>query len=195
MMATDQQEVRECSKAYRRAARAVSTYRLRDRFTVSAQGRVERVLAIIGMIGEPTIGNVGSDGSQAISVLALHARVSIMVRILEVFEQCYMIDPGSVYHEAIPSLTDRILIIQRRKQKFGTQWMLGSDGNFFLPPVEDFKQMNLRRAAHGLGKSRHPIDLTNGVPKQEPRRADTRANDQRAPTEQEYQDFVYGSLD
>ena len=118
-----------------------------------------------------------------------------MKKVLWLYEESYRRDPKSVYYEAIPSLTDRILIIERKKQRFGTQWMFGADGRFFLPPVEDFAHLNDRREIHGLGKARHPIDLTNGVPAREPPRPKTQESDQRLPSGQEYQDFVYGSLD
>jgi hypothetical protein len=114
---------------------------------------------------------------------------------LQLFKQSYNKNPGSVYNEAIPSLEDRVLIIEGKKQKFGTQWMLGKDGKFFLLPVEDFPNMNKRRAIYGMGKSRHPLDLTDGVPEKEPFRPYTKETDQRAPTKEEYEDYVYGSLD
>jgi len=195
MLATDQQEVRACSKAYRRAPSAPATCDLRDEFVQHSQERVARALKILDEIGAPTVHNIGADGSQALSVLALHARISTMRVVLRAFEASFRDDPSSVYYEAIPSLTDRILVAERRPQRFGTQWMLGADGNFFLPPVEDFQRLNRRRASYGLGKSKHPIDLTDGIPANEPPRLDTRESDQRLPTEQEYHDFVYGTLD
>ncbi len=193
MLEEDQREVRTCSKAYRREPKAASTYKIIDWFVARTQKRIERVLQILGEI-TPTIGNIGADGSQAISALGLHSRLSVMKVILVSFEVSYRDDPYSVYHEAIPSLTDRILIIEGKKQRFGTQWMLGADREFFLPPVEDFANMNERRAVYGLSKSTHPIDLTHGVPRQKPSRPETQRSDQRSPTSQEYQDFVYGSL-
>ena len=195
ILKADQQEVRACSKAYRRAPHAADTLNLRDEFIRRGRERANRALEILDEIKTPTIENIGADGSQALSVLALHSTLSVMKRILDAFLKSHRRDPRSVYFEATPSLTDRILIIERKKQRFGTQWMLGADGKFFLPPVEDFKRLNERRAAHGLGKSRHPIDLTNGIPKVEPPRPDTAESDQRLPTDQEYQDFIFGSLD
>lgn len=195
MLKEDQRKVRACSKAYRRAPRAASTYDIRDQFILSSQERIKRALEILDEIGAPTVENIGADGSQAISVLALHSRLSVMKKVLSSFEENYAKDSGSVYFEAIPSLADRILIIERKRQRFGTQWMLGADGKFFLPSVEDFEHMNERRAVHGLGKSKHPIDLTFGVPKHGPPRPETQESDQRWPTNQEYQDFVHDSLD
>jgi len=195
MLEQDQREVRECSKTYRQSKRGVHTYEVQDNFIVRAQGRVKRVIEILDEIEGPTIANIGGDASQAMSVLALHSRLSVMKEILARFERSYERDHDSVYHEAIPSLTDRILIIEGKKQRFATQWMFGQDNKFFLPPVEDFDHLNKRRAVRGLGKSKHPIDLTDGVPEREPPRPETRASDQRTPTRQEYEDFVYGSLD
>lgn len=195
MLDQDQREVRECSKAFRRSRRSDDTRKLRDEFIRRSQGRVRRVIEILEVIGAPTVENIGTDGSQAVSVLGLHSRLSHMKKILRAFKRSYGKNPDSVYAEAIPSLEDRVLIIEQKEQQFGTQWMLGSDGNFFLPPVADFANMDQRRAVYGLGKSRHPIDLTSGVPTREPFRAYTKERDQRAPTKEEYDDFVYESLD
>jgi hypothetical protein len=195
ILENDQREVRACSKAYKRAPKTAVTRDIKQQLMLHSQERTKRMLQILDEIGAPTTGNVGADGSQAISVLALHSQLSVMKEVLDLFEKSYEKDPGSVYLGAIPSLADRILVIERRRQRFGTQWMLGADGKFFLPPVEDFEHLNQRRAVYGLGKSRHPIDLTNGVPEYEPPRLETLESDQRPPTDQEYKDFVYGSLD
>lgn len=152
------------------------------------------MMEILDKIGMPTTENIGDDGSQAVSVIAIHSRLSIMKKVLDLFEKCYEKDPRSVYHEAIPSLTDWVLILEHKKQKFGTQWMMGADGKFFLPPVEDFKNINSRRAAYGLGKARRPRDLTYGVPKG-PLPPETQENDQRAPSHAEYNDNALEYLD
>jgi hypothetical protein len=195
LLAADQGEVREYATLYRSAPYAADMWDLRERFLLRSRERAKRIQEILDEIGTPTIANVGADGSQAISVLALHAQLSDMKRVLRSFRESYQKDPYSVYHEAIPSLTDRVLIIQRKQQRFGTQWILGSDGKFFLAPVRDFAHMNERRAKYGLGISTYPVDLTHGSPEQQLPRLRTRKRDQRPLTEQQYQDFVYGSLD
>ncbi len=195
MLEQDQREVRECSKAYKRAPTTATTRDFKEQLVLHSQRRTQRMLQILEEIGKPTMKNVGADGSQAISVIALHSRLSVMKKVLASFEESYARDRHSVYFEAIPSLTDNILVIERKKQRFGTQWLLGADGNFFLPTVEDFEHLNQRRAVHGLGKSRHPIDLTYGVPEHEPPRPETQARDQRSPTNEEYYNNLSRALD
>lgn len=195
LLKEDQREVRACSRAYRHSRNDTDAQHIRQQFVRHSHDRVERGLAILNEIGVPTVANIGADGAQALSVLALHAKMDAMRRILQAFEECYRADPKSVYNEAIPSLTDRFRILDGKRQIFGTQWMLGEDGKFFLPPVEDFKRMNDHRAVYGLGRSQHPIDLTDGVPDRPPLRPYTEESDQRYPTEQEYREFAHGSLE
>ena len=191
----DQREARTSSRKYMHAPRSDVARKARATFTLHSQQRAVRVLELLDVIGgEPTLENIGADGSQAVSVIALHSRLSVMRKILKAFEASYKKDPASVYYEAIPSLLDRVLIFERKKQKFGTQWMFGTDGKFFLPPVADFSRMNKRRAAHGLNVARHPRDLSYGIPKGPPP-PETRASDQRVPTEAEYTEYVLDRLD
>src|SRR5262245_30146548 len=110
MLAADQQELRACSKACRHLPQGEAMH-IRQRFAVHSRKRSERALEILGRVGAPTIDNVGADGSQAISVLALHARLMTMKTVLRAFKGSHRKNPSSVYYEAIPSLTDRILII------------------------------------------------------------------------------------
>lgn len=194
MLAQDQEEIRAQSKVYKHAPTAASTLSDRERLAARRIERAERVLAILGEIKEPTIDTIGADGSQAVSVLAAHSRLSIMEKILHTFECCYRTDPNSVYHEAIPSLTDWVRVLEKKEQEFGTRWMVGSDGNPFLPPVRDFKNMNKRRAAHGLGRARQPRDLTYGVPNG-PLPPETQEEDQRKPTQTEFDDNTKGFFD
>lgn len=63
------------------------------------------------MIGRPTIVAVGSDGSQALSVLALHGRLDQMKKVLAVYELCEKAGPRSTYYEALPSLLDRKRVV------------------------------------------------------------------------------------
>lgn len=195
LLAEDQQEVRAYSKLSKAHTDATTISDARWRLLHHSQERAKRMLEILETISAPTIENVGADGSQAISVIALHSRLSVMKEVLSSFEKSHRRDHDSVYYEAIPSLIDRISIFERRRQKFGTQWMLGADGRFFLPPVETFERMNERRVAHGLGKSKRPVDLTYGGPRRGSSRPETRSSDQRPLTNDEYGDYVYGRLD
>lgn len=195
LLKIDQREVRRCAQAYKIDPYSSETANLRIQFTASAKKRLEQALVLLNVIGYPTIAAVGSDGSQALSVLALHGRLDQMKKVLVLYEQCERASPGCTHPEALPSLVDRVRICEGRRQVFATQWMLGADGRFFLPPVEDFAKLNERRATHGLPPSRHPVSLAGGVPAHDIPRQMTQETDQRQPTVQEFEDFAHGSVD
>src|SRR5689334_14107848 len=100
MLEEDQREVRSYSRMYRRARKATDTQDMRDRLVLRSAKRAKRMLEILSRIGAPSIENVGADGSQAISVLALHARLSVMKEVLVLYEESWARDRGSVYFEA-----------------------------------------------------------------------------------------------
>jgi len=117
-----------------------------------------------------------------------------MKRVLVAFEAAYKENPVNTYRQIIPALTDRVLMLERKKQRFGSQWLMGKNGRFFFYPVEEFQHMNERRAQYGLHKARHPRDLTYGVPKG-PLPPYTRECDQRQPTPEEYENNLSELLD
>lgn len=194
MLQEDQQDIREHSKLYKSAPGTSRTVISRKKLAKKCMNRAEEMLRILEKVKEPTIDHVGADGSQAISVLALHSRLSIMQKVLRVFQKSYRKSPQNVYFEAIPSLLDRVLILQCKKQKFGTQWLVSRDGSFFLYPVEDFKSMNKLRKEHGLPSARRPRDLTYGIPGG-PSPSEARESDQRVPTKEEYDDYAAEFID
>ncbi|HVI60636.1 MAG TPA: hypothetical protein VM535_00595, partial [Candidatus Saccharimonadales bacterium] len=104
MLDEDQREVRACSKTTRQSPKGVDVSDVWERFRAKAKKRADRMIEILNIIGAPTIENVGKDGSQAISVLALHTSLDTMKEVLKSFEDSYKNDPKSVYNEAIPSL-------------------------------------------------------------------------------------------
>lgn len=185
MLEQDQQEVRAHSQAYKQSSESPDIITSRKRLTERCLQRAKRALQILDDIGEPTIDNIGTDGSEALSVIALHTKYSIMKQVLVAFEASYKKNPESIYREVIPALKDRVLMLERKKQRFGSQWLMDADGQFYLYPVADFKHMNERRVRYGLGRARYPRDLTYGVPKGSPPR-ETQENDQRQPTPEEY---------
>ncbi len=194
MLGQDQREVRAHARAYKHSPKSPDIITSRKQLNERCLQRAKRMLKILDEIGAPTIDNIGTDGAQAMSVIALHSKYSIMKQVLAAFEASYRNDPASVYLEVIPSLTDRVLLLERKKQRFGSQWLMGVDGKFFLYPVADFKYMNERRTQYGLDKARHPRDLTYGIPKG-PLPPETQESDQRQPTQEEYDDQMSEAFD
>jgi hypothetical protein len=116
--------------------------------------RACKMMEIIKNIKEPTIDNIGANGSQAVTILALHSYLKLMKHILALYEKQFQKDPASIYYQAIPSLKDRIMILEQRKQLFGTNWMVDEAGSQFLVTVQDFPHMNERRLKYGLESAR-----------------------------------------
>lgn len=194
MLEQDQREVRAHSRIWKRSPDSPDAAISRKRLTGRCLKRAKRMLTILDDIGTPTIDTIGEDGSEAMAVIALHSKYSIMKKVLVAFEASYKQYPAHTYRQIIPALTDRVLILERKKQRFGSQWLVGKDGKFFFYPVEDFKYMNERRAQYGLDKARHPRDLTYGIPKG-PLPPYTQESDQRKPTPEEYDEQVSEMLD
>jgi len=186
--------VRAHARFYKRSPNSPNLVTSRKRLTERNLQRAKRALQILDQIGEPTIDNIGIDGVEALSIIALHTKYGIMKKVLIAFEAAYKKDPAKVYRAVIPSLTDRVLMLERKKQRFGSQWLVGADGKFFLYPVADFKHMNERRAWYELDKARHPRDLAYGIPKG-PLPPETQESDQRQPTSEEYDDQMSEALD
>lgn len=92
--------------------------------------RTKRMTAILDKIQEPSITNIGKEAAQAISIIALHDSLPILKRVLKAFEVDYLRDKTDTYYQAIPSLTDQVLLLERKPQRFGTQW----EGNGLSEP-------------------------------------------------------------
>ncbi|MFO0876258.1 MAG: DUF6624 domain-containing protein [Gemmataceae bacterium] len=111
---------------------------------VDAAHRV-RLKAIVEKHGWPGKSLVGSDGAHAAWLLVQHADADrkFQAQCLRLMEAAA---PGEVAGKDIAYLTDRVLVGERKPQRYGTQ--LGAD---FKPlPIEDEKQVDVRRAALGL---------------------------------------------
>jgi hypothetical protein len=125
----------------------------------SQNGRAMRVLYILDDIKLPTIGNIGTKAAQAMSIIALHDKLKVLKIILSTFQESYEIDREDTYYQAIPSMTDRVLILERKAQRYGTQWEGNGLSEPFLPTVEDFENVNERRSQYGIVPLRWPKSL------------------------------------
>lgn len=194
MLEQDQREVRAHAWLYKRSPKSPNLMMSRKQLTKRNLQRAKRALQILNEIGAPTSDNIGTDGAEALSVIALHTKYTVMKQVLVAFEAAHKKNPESIYREVIPALKDRVLMLERKKQRFGSQWLVGADGKFFLYPVADFKYMNERRVQYGLSRARYPRDLAYGIPKG-PLPPEAQDSDQRQPTPEEYDDQMSEALD
>lgn len=119
----------------------------------------KRMTAILDKIQEPSITNIGKEAAQAISIIALHDSLPILKRVLKAFEVGYLRAKKDTYYQAIPSMTDQVLLLERNPQRFGTQWEGNGLSEPFLPTVADFEHVNERRAVYGIEPLRWPKSL------------------------------------
>ena len=104
---------------------------------------------IIAQEGLPTITMVGLDGLQAAFILIQHADsdVAFQARMLTVISA--RLNGGGINGNEYALLTDRVLLAQNKRQRYGTQFV--GDTNQMKPrPIEDEGRVDQRRHALGL---------------------------------------------
>ncbi|HET8992118.1 MAG TPA: hypothetical protein VFN31_03755 [Candidatus Saccharimonadales bacterium] len=190
----DQAEIRAHYQTLKSLEAEEEKLELESQLKAHCHARAERMMEILNIIKEPSISNVGEEGSQVISLLALHSYLDEMKSVLVAFEKVYRQDPTNVYNEAIPSLTDRIMAFEHRVQLYGNNWRLDKEGKYFMIPVKDFEHMNERRAQFGLGPRMKPTVYAIGEEKYPLGQGLAEAADQKELTDEEYYDFTKGHI-
>ncbi|HSH55192.1 MAG TPA: hypothetical protein VK983_00020, partial [Candidatus Limnocylindrales bacterium] len=122
MAAEDQDEVRNMQRTIDALQTPAERKRFRQKVADNCHRRADRMIEILDDIGAPTFEKVGAEAAEVVSLFALHSYVDQMKTVLAVYEQQFQRDPDSIYKQAIPPLTDRIMIVEQRRQKFGTNW-------------------------------------------------------------------------
>ncbi len=185
----DQIEIRGHYQKLRALSLEEEKQRLNDQLAEHCHARADRMLQILDEIKEPSISNIGKAGSEAVSLLALHSYLDVMKKVLAAYEAAYRRDPEDIYNESIPALTDRIMVLEHRTQLYGTNWSVDKEGRFFLIPVQDFEQMNERRAGFSMTPRMRPIVYAKGEDKYPLGRGRAQASDQKELTDREYDEF------
>lgn len=185
----DQKEIRENFHAFSKLKSESIKRRNYSIVAENCHARALRMFKILEEIKEPTVENIGLEGSKAVSLLALHSYLDIMKKVLELYRTIYEKKPENIYYQAIPPLTDRIMILEHKKQLFGTQWSLDVNENPFLITVEDFTKMNQRRAVYGLDPVRRPVNMAIGAVKNPLGKGLAKVSDQKQLTEEEYERY------
>lgn len=137
------------------AARQLLLARPQDR---AAQTRVQgvdryntrRLKAIVAQYGWPGRSAVGEDGADAAWLLLQHADHDrrFQLSCLKLMEP--LLKTKEIRKEDFAFLTDRVLVADGRKQRYGTQFKL--DGPRIEPyPIEDLAGVDRRRKELGLG--------------------------------------------
>jgi hypothetical protein len=104
---------------------------------------------VIDKTGWPGEARVGKDGAHAAWLLVQHADADrpFQKRCLDLLEKAVSAKDAAAVDLAY--LTDRVLVGEGKKQKYGTQ-LLTKDGKLTPQPVEDEAKLDERRKALGL---------------------------------------------
>jgi hypothetical protein len=107
-----------------------------------------RLKAIVARYGWPGKTLVGRDAARAAWLLVQHADRDLVFQ-----KQCLALmraaPKGEVEPVNLAYLTDRVLVGEKKKQRYGTQ-LLGVGGAFKSQPIEDEANVDKRRAEVGL---------------------------------------------
>ncbi len=116
--------------------------------TIDADNR-EWLKGVIDKTGWPGEARVGKDGAHAAWLLVQHADADrpFQQKCLVLLEKAVAAKDAAAVDLAY--LTDRVLVGEGKKQKYGTQ-LLTKDGKLTLQPVEDEAKLDERRKALGL---------------------------------------------
>jgi hypothetical protein len=132
-----------------------------QKMATAAHKRAHRMMQILDKVGKPTIDNIGKDASEAALLIAQHSYLDIMKKILIEYITAYSKKKSSIPFTYVPSLIDRVMILEKKLQYYGTQWMLSESGKPFLVYTKNFETVNERRAEFGLGPIKKPTDLAS----------------------------------
>lgn len=111
----------------------------------------KRLKEIILKHGWPTISMVGKEGSFNAWLIAQHADHDLVFqsRILVLLKKIYK-DKKDINPSNIAFLEDRILMAQKKKQIFGTQFYFNKEGQFVPWPIRKNKHLNGLRKKFNL---------------------------------------------
>lgn len=107
--------------------------------------QVESLIAKYGWLGKSF---VGGNGNRAVFLVIQHADLATQEKYLPVMQQS--VDAGESSASDFALLQDRVLMRQGKKQLYGSQVVYSKTGEQVFYPIEDEKNVNLRRAKMGL---------------------------------------------
>jgi hypothetical protein len=118
------------------------------KMTAVDQKNRDRLKKIVGKHGWPGKSLAGRDGAHAAWLLAQHADADLALqkRCLGLMKAA---PKGEVEPQDIAYLTDRILVGEKKNQRYGTQ-LVQQGGRFVPQPIEDEANVDNRRADVGL---------------------------------------------
>jgi hypothetical protein len=119
----------------------------RQRIATVDAAHTARIKAIFARMGVPDAATVGRSGVADFLVLAQHADMAFQADVLAKAEP--LMQRGEISRQQYALMTDRVLLAQGKKQRYGSQVEV-KDGHSVPLPLEDAAHVDARRAAMGL---------------------------------------------
>lgn len=109
-----------------------------------------RIKDVIDEYGFPTATMVAPDGAGSAFLLVQHQdrHPEFQQFVLEIMSP--WVKRGEVDGESFALLTDRVLVAQKKPQRYGSQFRSLEDGSMEIQPVEDPERLDERRAEAGM---------------------------------------------
>lgn len=113
----------------------------------------KKLKKILKKIKTPTVRNIGSDGAEAVWMIAQHSAndLEFMKKVLSLIRKATEKNPENSYYKGIPYLIDRINYLSGKRQLYGTQFLAGLSGKVEPYPIKDVANIDERRNKYGLG--------------------------------------------
>lgn len=122
--------------------------KLEEAVRMADRENTTRLVAVVKQHGWPTITRVGVDGAHAAWLLVQHADVDVKFQ-RQCLDQMAALPASEVSQSNLAYLTDRVLLAEGKKQRYGTQFTF-ADGKWSPRPLEDEAQVDQLRASVGL---------------------------------------------
>lgn len=112
--------------------------------------RAERMIEILDTIRGPVLSILGYQSSEIVILLSLHSYLDIMNKVISIFEAESSTNKNNLPMDYLPTLIDRVSIVESKKQIFGTTWYSDQTGRNFIIPIKNLSRVNNIRMNYGL---------------------------------------------
>jgi hypothetical protein len=119
-----------------------------DQLVFSRQQNLDRLHELIDQCGFPYIDKTSHQAYKGAILTILHSGlIDLMTETLKIIENAPL---GAVEKRDMAYLIDKIRILQKRPQVYGTQYLINLEGVVTFVEIEDIANINRRRELFGM---------------------------------------------
>ena len=135
------------SKKYNRESEEIKNHL--NKITKNQKDNLIRIEKIIAKYGWPTKNEVGTKAIYAIWLVIQHSNKKTMLKYYKYIEK--ISQEGTISRSDFATFKDRLLILQGKKQIYGTQYIYDEkQKKYILEPIENINEANNLRKEVGL---------------------------------------------